>query len=61
MNGVRGRGKVVRLGSEEDDEDEVELEEGQEIKGRIYPAPKKGQGECDEYVAREQDEERFHA
>ncbi|GFZ48206.1 hypothetical protein JCM24511_05954 [Saitozyma sp. JCM 24511] len=43
MNGVRGRGKVVRLGSEEDDEDEVELEEGQEIKGRIYPAPKKGQ------------------
>ncbi len=40
------KGKVRVEGFEDEDEmdEEVELEEGQEIAGRIYPAPKSGQG-----------------
>lgn len=41
-------GKAERIegyeSEDEDDEDDIELEEGQEIAGRIYPAPKTGQG-----------------
>jgi len=43
-----GGGKVRVEGYEDEDEDdgeEPELEEGQEIAGRIYPAPKTGLGE----------------
>lgn len=47
VNGSAKKGKQVRVdGYEDEDElDEVELEEGQELAGRIYPAPKTGQGE----------------
>ena len=44
------KGNVRVEGYEDEDEDggeEVELEEGQEIAGRIYPAPKTGQGGSD--------------
>lgn len=45
---VRPNGKHEGIEGYEDedaDDDEIELEEGQEIAGRIYPAPKTGQGE----------------
>jgi len=49
MKSSNGRSTVKVEGYEDEDEDEdedVELEEGQEIAGRIYPAPKTGQGGC---------------
>jgi hypothetical protein len=39
-----GHAPIEGYEDEEDDDDEIELEEGQEIAGRIYPAPKTGQG-----------------
>lgn len=43
---VSGNGRrVTALGEELSDDDDVDLEDGQEIVGRIYPAPKNGRGE----------------
>jgi hypothetical protein len=44
-NGSAKRGKHVPVDGyeDEDDDEEIELEEGQELAGRIYPAPKTGQ------------------
>ena len=47
--GVKGKGKSkVQVDGFEDEDDgeemDIELEDGQEIAGRIYPAPKTGQG-----------------
>lgn len=46
--GGRSNGKhegIEGYEDEDEDDEEIELEEGQEIAGRIYPAPKTGQGE----------------
>ena len=54
VEGKKSKGKKEIVEGYEDEDDEpdhdVELEDGQEIAGRIYPAPKTGQGEfvlCD--------------
>lgn len=41
---VAGKTRVDGFEDDEEDDMEVELEEGQEVAGRIYPAPKTGQG-----------------
>lgn len=43
----RKKRKIARAGNDSGDEDvELELEEGQEIVGRVVQAPKSGRGEC---------------
>ena len=46
---IEGKVQVDGYEDEDDQDEEVELEEGQEIAGRIYPAPKTGHGESSEF------------